>query len=113
MNLYFDPARLGYTILGEIEWGEAYYSYDLTVIWQSSDTGKLYYAEDSGCSCPCPFEDTGIPDLIEITTPQVIIDQFDKRISEIQTYRDDVEKIKGDAGELTQKIRAALQEVKK
>jgi hypothetical protein len=64
MNIYFDPQEVGLTTIGEIDWSSGDYCFDYTVVWQRAFDGKFVYAEDSGCSCPSPFEDTGIEDLV-------------------------------------------------
>jgi hypothetical protein len=56
MSLYYNPEECGLTQVGEIEWGDANYSFALTVVWKD-EYGNLYRADDSGCSCPTPFED--------------------------------------------------------
>jgi len=61
-NLYSSPEKHGLTTVGEIEWGYGDYSFDLTVVWKTAD-GKFLYAEDSGCSCPSPFDETALVDL--------------------------------------------------
>ena len=33
------------------------YEFHILSVWRDERTGHLYYAEDSGCSCPTPFED--------------------------------------------------------
>lgn len=77
-NFYTDPADFGLKLIGEIEWGDGCYSFDLTVVWRRDFDGKLVYAEDSGCSCPSPFEDQGIPDLTLCTADQLQV-QLNKR----------------------------------
>ena len=54
-DLYYQPEQFGLTMLGEIEWSEPCYDFDLTAVWVDADK-KLYWASDSGCSCPSPFE---------------------------------------------------------
>ena len=66
MNVYSQPEKFGLTILHVLDDPEACYSFQLFVVWTDAD-GKLFYAEDSGCSCPEPFEDAGLADLTEIT----------------------------------------------
>lgn len=66
MNVYSQPEKFGLTILHVADDPEACYSFALLVVWTDAD-GKLFYAEDSGCSCPEPFEDAGLADLTEIT----------------------------------------------
>lgn len=43
-------------LVGHLEDPDACYSFDDIIVWKDKETGKLYYAEDSGCSCPSPFE---------------------------------------------------------
>lgn len=57
-NVYYYPEQFGLTTIGEVEWSEPCYDFDLTVLWRD-EAGKLYWASDSGCSCPSPFEDLG------------------------------------------------------
>jgi hypothetical protein len=61
-NIYYDGA-FGLTKVGEWEWSEPDWSFDITAVWRKS-RGKYYYASDAGCSCPTPFEDiTSVRDL--------------------------------------------------
>ena len=62
-NIYYDPEKFGLKTVGEIDWSDGCYQFDLTVVWQRELDGVFVYAEDSGCSCPSPFEDTGVNDL--------------------------------------------------
>lgn len=55
-NIHYHPEAYGLTVVGDIQWGWASYDFDMTIVWQDAD-GKLYWASDSGCSCPTPFED--------------------------------------------------------
>lgn len=53
-NPYYSPADHGLTVVGEACDPTAEYSFDIMVVW--TDGRRLYYATDSGCSCPEPFE---------------------------------------------------------
>lgn len=63
MDIHGSPEKFGLATIGEIEWSSGAYEFDLTVLWKRESDGRFVYAEDSGCSCPSPFEDKGIPDL--------------------------------------------------
>jgi hypothetical protein len=66
-DVYYQPEKFDLTPIGEIEWSSGSYEFDLTVVWRHED-GRLFYANDSGCSCPSPFENyTSLDDLTEIT----------------------------------------------
>lgn len=56
MNIYSDPASFGLTTVGEIEWTDEEYQFDMTAAWVDA-SGRYFWADDSGCSCPAPFED--------------------------------------------------------
>lgn len=63
MNLYYDPQGFGLEAIGEIDWSDGCYQFDLTAVWRRAFDGRFVYAEDSGCSCPSPFENTGVDAL--------------------------------------------------
>lgn len=56
-DVYNSPAEHGLEIVGDIEWDDEAYSFNMTAVWRDPQTGQLYWADDSGCSCPSPFED--------------------------------------------------------
>ena len=55
-DVYYQPEKFGLRIVGELNDPEACYSFDDFVLWKHEETGKFYWAVDSGCSCPTPFE---------------------------------------------------------
>lgn len=55
MSISYRPEDYGLRTLGAVEWSEPSYSFDTTEVWIDGE-GKLYWASDSGCSCPSPFE---------------------------------------------------------
>jgi hypothetical protein len=61
-NVYYNPEKSGLEQIGQIDWTEPDYSFDMTVVWKDADN-KLYWAFDSGCSCPAPFEDDDLHTL--------------------------------------------------
>ena len=84
-NLTFDPwqdhaadlidRHLKY--IGAIELLQESYSFDQIRFWVRKETGQILYAEDSGCSCPIPFGDTRVKDLLELPSayPETILER--------------------------------------
>lgn len=71
-NLFDYKMPVGLAYLGEISWDDGCYQFDLTAVWYSIDMGQLYYADDSGCSCPSPFENIStVEQLIECTLSEL------------------------------------------
>jgi hypothetical protein len=67
-DVYYQPESFGLTKVGEIDDPQGCYSFDIICVWKHDETGKVYYARDSGCSCPSPFEGhKSLDDLTEIT----------------------------------------------
>ncbi len=65
-NVYYDSPDFGLQTIGEIDWSDGCYNFDLTVVWCRTADGAFLTADDAGCSCPSPFEDKGINDLTEV-----------------------------------------------
>lgn len=61
-NLYYNPENSGVEIVDSIDIAGPY-EFDIFVIWRLAD-GQYGWANDSGCSCPTPFEDVGLEDLV-------------------------------------------------
>lgn len=53
-DVYSSPEKHGLQLLGEVELDGDSYSFNLFAAW--TDGSNVYYATDSGCSCPSPFE---------------------------------------------------------
>lgn len=56
-NVYYDPEKLGLKIVGVLDQPDLSYEYNTFVVWQHEDSKRLFYATDTGCSCPTPFEE--------------------------------------------------------
>lgn len=109
LNIYSSPEKFGLATVGEVEWSDACYSFDLTTVWRDVTTGALFFADDSGCSCPSPYESTGRDDLTVIDRPQTFLDHINARIADLYDFNEsENERAKADASELVLKVREAL-----
>ena len=52
-NIYYDPEDYGLKVLAMAE-ADLSWEFSMFVVWVD-EKGMLFYAEDSGCSCPDPF----------------------------------------------------------
>lgn len=63
---YHQPEKFGLTIVETEDTGGGY-EFNIFTVWKHQD-GRVFYAQDSGCSCPSPFEwADGLEDLTELT----------------------------------------------
>lgn len=56
INVYDNPDKCGLEIVGLMEEADMSYEFNMFLVLQHNQSRKLYYARDSGCSCPTPFE---------------------------------------------------------
>jgi hypothetical protein len=55
-NVYYNPHTWQLEPVAQIDYSNGSYCFDYRIVWKHVDTGLLYTARDSGCSCPSPFE---------------------------------------------------------
>lgn len=55
-NPAYHPEECGLELIDTLS-GELSWEFDDVHIWKDIESGEYYWAADSGCSCPCPFED--------------------------------------------------------
>lgn len=60
MSMYDNPEKFGLKLIGVVDIAGSY-EFDMFAVWK--DGRKFCYAQDSGCSCPTPFEGQGKGDL--------------------------------------------------
>lgn len=77
-GFHSSPENYGLTTVGEIDWSDGCYCFDYTTVWQRTADGVFVYGEDSGCSCPSPYESETAEGLTEIPS-----------LSEFQTHLND------------------------
>lgn len=109
-NVYYSPEKHGVTAVGEIEWSEPNYSFDLTVLWKAED-GTLYWGDDSGCSCPSPFEDISTLAKLSTGTKFDFIKHVNDLLSNVREYaktntwaRVDADHAEGQVAQLLEKV---------
>ena len=66
-NPYYSPELCNLEIFDSVDTAGSY-EFDIFAIWKKVDDNTLWYASDSGCSCPTPFENIDcLNDLTPIT----------------------------------------------
>lgn len=116
-NIYSTPEAFGLSTVGEVEWSDGCYQFDLTVVWRDVETGAFYYADDSGCSCPAPFENDSRESITKIERLQDLIDHLEERKRDSYRYTDNewdksaVAGIDGECAALVQAYRQAREGV--
>lgn len=77
-DVYYQPEDFGLVTVAQLDLTEPDYSFDMVVVWEHHEYGLVYWAHDSGCSCPSPFEE--YTDLEQLTLV------FSDTIDELKRY---------------------------
>lgn len=76
----YQPENYGFEQIGDVDWSDGCYQFDLTTVWKHKASGSFYMADDSGCSCPSPYEGVrSVVDLTPIGRLQTLIDHLNER----------------------------------
>lgn len=86
-DVYYNPENFGLTTVGSVYWYDGSYEFDMTVVWKDAE-GNFYWAHDSGCSCPSPFEDYTSLDMLEKGTAHEAAADLQAALSENRYYND-------------------------
>lgn len=54
-DVYYNPEKFDLTPVGEVDISDGCYQFDIFAVWKDEE-GTYYWVQDSGCSCPSPFE---------------------------------------------------------
>lgn len=78
-NPYYDPDKCGLKKVAELDFSSGCYEFDITAVWTYGDEKKFYWADDSGCSCPSPFEDVNSFEQLQSGPFKVLRDHLNAR----------------------------------
>ncbi len=106
MNIWYDPEKFGLKVVGTLSIPMSY-EFSYFVVW-SGRNGELFWGTDSGCSCPTPFEYTGVDDLHLINDDSW--SEFEKAVNDFNVWRgdEDDDYLAADKTELLAKVSGLL-----
>lgn len=79
-NVYYSPESWGLSVVAELS-KEPDYDFNIICAWKTK-RGVIYWATDSGCSCPTPFENHhGMSDLYLLSRSKRELRQAVDRLS--------------------------------
>ena len=55
-NVSYNPEKCGLELLATLSEPNLSYEFNDCHLWRDIESGRLFFASDSGCSCPTPFE---------------------------------------------------------
>ena len=103
INPYYSPASLGLETVYEIEEPNLSYEFNTFVLWRETSTGVLYWAQDSGCSCPTPFEGyTRLASLNQLANTVQWV-SFERALKEFPGKPEDKQRMRDKASKIVKK----------
>jgi hypothetical protein len=107
-DLYNQPEHFSVKLLGDIEWDYEMYRFNMTAVWVDA-LGQFYVGDDSGCSCPFPFEnftsaeDLGMP-MTRHEVADMLVNMVDRMRSRAYMSDEDKSNVEMSAVELVNKL---------
>lgn len=59
-----DAIDVLFEVVGDWDEPGLFYEFNILRVYRRLEDGVYFYATDCGCSCPMPFERTGVADLL-------------------------------------------------
>lgn len=84
INPYYNSEKLGWSRI-EFDQPDMSYEYNTICFWRTKD-GLIFTAEDSGCSCPTPFEKYEGVDEKEIIQKLERVGSYEQAIQTIDAW---------------------------
>lgn len=88
-NPYYSPAKNGLEIVAELDEPGLSYAYNQLIVFNDVKTNRLYFAKDSGCSCPTPFEGYYYEGDGKTNMEAITSSNLDSFIQEMNNFPDD------------------------
>lgn len=89
-NVYYYPENFDPPLrkVAEVDAFEPDYSFDIFLVVQVVEDGRVFVASDSGCSCPAPFEDHNslADDFTEVHSWAEVKAEYERRFPD-DSYR--------------------------
>lgn len=76
-NVYYQPEKNNLRIIAEMDFADSY-EFDWFVVWRDVNSGMWFWGDDSGCSCPTPFEDDSYETLAHGLSGHDVLKAFDE-----------------------------------
>ena len=73
-DIYYNPKAYGLEVVGEVDSSDGNYQFNLFVVWHDPRQHDYVWGEDSGCSCPSPFENEDLGTLCRGSARDALID---------------------------------------
>jgi hypothetical protein len=86
MNIYYDPEKHGLELIHTLDEDNLSYEFNTIAIFRATETGKLYYAHSSGCSCPTPFEEYHYASADDNDLSEIRHENMDSFINTVENF---------------------------
>ncbi len=84
MNPYYNPADFNLELIS-FDRPDMSYEFDTICFWKTTG-GSVYSAQDSGCSCPTPFEDYDVSSLGELLPQLAYCERVEHALAEFDSW---------------------------
>jgi len=103
-NVYYEPEHFGLEMVDSLDEAHLSYEYNTLIVLKHKDSGRVFSAQDSGCSCPTPFEGYAFHGPDDTNLSEVTLHNFAGFESEVAQFP----ALQHERDAMLDKVRAAL-----
>ena len=85
-NVYYNPEKFDLEIVACLDEDNLSYEYNTFIVLCHRPSGRLFYADDQGCSCPTPFENYHFKGPDDTNLTEINPDNFDPFVTEFENW---------------------------
>ncbi|MES2211643.1 MAG: hypothetical protein V4490_00670 [Pseudomonadota bacterium] len=85
-NIYYNPESCGLNQVGCLDEADLSYEYNTLIVVEEIQSGKMFWAQDSGCPCPTPFEDYRFVSADDNNLSALNKETLDSFINEVKNF---------------------------
>jgi hypothetical protein len=116
-NVYYSPEDSGLVPIDQLDEPNLSYEYNILIALQHTDSGRCYYVQDSGCSCPVPFDNFFFRGPDDTNLDEVQLHNFSSFEAEVKSfatgsYRDENGIAQHERDKMLDTVKAALKKAK-
>jgi hypothetical protein len=102
------PEDLKVTTISEIDDPDSCYSFDYFWTFQHNASGRVFYGQDSGCSCPSPFENDTFDGPDKTSFTEVTETNLEDYVRALWAHYDGHASLQDEKRETERKVRAII-----
>lgn len=85
-NIYYNTKECGLKQVDCLDQSDLSYEFNTLLVVEETQSGKMYWAQSSGCSCPTPFEEYSFTSVNEHNLNELNKETLNTFLNEVKNF---------------------------